>query len=333
MLYQNVFNPLFFTIDPENCHRKLARLLKLYGSVSPLRHIFRKSYLVQNPFRFQNLVFRNRVGLSAGFDKEAQIFDQLSDFGFAFVEVGTITPSPQKGNPCPRIFRAPEDESLIARTGFNNPGMDVAFERISKGRKHSYVLGANINKDADSAGLETVKDFEKVFSRLYDVIDYFTIDWGSISAEAMEQVLCRLTDLRARRSKQRALFLKLPADVSEEVLDQVIALATRYGLQGFIATGPTASREGLKKISPKTLEHIGGGQVSGKGIGSRSRNVVRYLHSHIGKDMIIIGAGNVMTPEDAEKMIGAGADLVAIYSAFIYNGPGIVKKMNRRLIH
>ncbi|WP_460197994.1 quinone-dependent dihydroorotate dehydrogenase [Segatella asaccharophila] len=332
MLYRNIFRPLLFTIDPEQCHRILVKTLEFYGHISPLRVLYRKSYHTSNPLRFQGLQFQNRVGLSAGFDKDAQVFDQLSDFGFGFLEVGTITPSPQGGNPRPRIFRTPADRSLISRTGFNNPGVEIAFKRISKNRKHPYILGVNINKDANSTGQQIVKDFEKVFVRLYGVADYFTVNWGSISAEEMDQVLSRLTDLRKTLPVRRALFMKFPADVSEKVVDKAIAMAEHYSLQGFIATGPTKSRYDLKRTSPVLLQHIGSGQVSGRGIGSRSRDVVKYLHDHIRKEMIVIGSGNVMTPQDAEGMIRAGADLVEIYSAMIYSGPGIVKKMNRKIL-
>ncbi|MCH4181577.1 MAG: quinone-dependent dihydroorotate dehydrogenase [Prevotella sp.] len=332
MLYRNIFRPLLFTVNPEQCHRMLVKTLKFYGHIFPLRMFYRKCYHTCNPFHFQGLQFQNRVGLSAGFDKEAQVFDQLSDFGFAFIEIGTITPSPQEGNPCPRIFRTPADQSLISRTGFNNPGVEVVFKRISRNRKHPYILGVNINKDANSTGQQVVKDFEKVFVRLYEVADYFTVNWGSISAEEMDMVLSRLADLRKSFPMHRAIFLKFPADVPEKVLDKGIAMAEHYGLQGFIATGPTKGRDDLKETSPVMLQHIGNGQVSGKGIGLRSLNVVKYLHHHIGKEMLVIGSGNVMTPEDAKKMIKAGADLVEIYSAMIYNGPGIVKKMNKGIL-
>ncbi len=332
MLYRDFFRPLLFIINPEQCHRMLVKLLRFYGHISPLRELYRKCYHTCNPFHFQGMQFHNRVGLSAGFDKEAQVFDQLSDFGFGFIEVGTITPSPQRGNPYPRIFRTPADQSLISRTGFNNPGVEVAFKRISKNRKHPYILGVNINKDANSTGQQVVKDFEKVFIRLYNVVDYFTVNWGSISAEEMDRVLSRLADLRKSFPTHCALFMKFPADVPEEVLDKGIAMVEHYGLQGFIATGPTKSRDDLKETSPAMLQHIGNGQVSGKGIGSRSLNVVKYLHNHIGKGMLIIGSGNVMMPEDAEEMISAGADLVEIYSAMIYNGPGIVKKINKGIL-
>lgn len=257
----------------------------------------------------------------------------MADFGFGFLEVETVTPDYQPGNPSPRIFRLVEDESLISRTGFNNCGVDVALEHIRKYRKHSYRLGVNINKNPLSAGEQIIKDFELVFTRLYESVDYFTLNWGSIDKESFAKVLENLTTFRQAVNKRCSIFIKLPADIDEKALDLVISLAYKYSIEGFIATGPTMDRSELHHTKTKQLEKIGNGGVSGRGIGKKSQKVVRYLSGHTDHHFLIIGAGGIMTAEDAADMISQGADMIQIYSAFIYSGPSVVHKIGKKLKH
>ena len=259
------------------------------------------------------------------------IFDELADFGFGFLEVGTVTPDSQSGNPSPRIFRLVDDESLISRTGFNNCGVDAVRQHIRKYRKHSYVLGVNINKNPLSTGDQIVKYFESTFIHLYDCVDYFTLNWGSIDNDLFAMVLEKLTIFRQAANKRCSIFIKLPADIDEKALDTVISLAYKYSIEGFIATGPTRDRSGLHQAETKQLEKIGNGGVSGRGIGKKSQEVVRYLSEHTDRHFLIIGAGGIMTAEDAAGMISQGADMIQIYSAFIYSGPSIVHKLGNKL--
>ena len=329
-MYNLIIRPLLFCIDPEKVHRMLLSWLKFYRYLFPVRACVRGYSRVSDPFSYGHLQF-NRIGLSAGFDKNAEAFDELADFGFGFLEVGTVTPDSQSGNPSPRIFRLVDDESLISRTGFNNCGVDAVRQHIRKYRKHSYVLGVNINKNPLSTGDQIVKYFESTFIHLYDCVDYFTLNWGSIDNDLFAMVLEKLTIFRQAANKRCSIFIKLPADIDEKALDTVISLAYKYSIEGFIATGPTRDRSGLHQAETKQLEKIGNGGVSGRGIGKKSQEVVRYLSEHTDRHFLIIGAGGIMTAEDAAGMISQGADMIQIYSAFIYSGPSIVHKLGNKL--
>lgn len=309
----------------------LLSWLKIYHYLLPVRTCVRKRYDNSKPksLAHKGMYFKNRIGLAAGFDKNAEAFDELADFGFGFLELGTVTPDPQQGNPSPRIFRLTRDKSLISRTGFNNPGMHKVLERIRKYRRHHYTLGVNINKNPLSTGKQIVEDFERVFILLYAHVDYFTLNWGSIDNHDFVQVLKRLTLFRNASNIKCGIFIKLPADIGKEELDRVILLADEYSLDGFIATGPTMDRSGL--TATDRLEKIGAGGVSGKGIAQKSRRVVLYLAEHTDNRFLIIGAGGIMTAQDAATMITLGADMVQIYSAFVYSGPSIVRKIGKKL--
>ena len=296
-MYNLIIRPLLFCIDPEKVHRMLLSWLKFYRYLFPVRACVRGYSRVSDPFSYGHLQFKNRIGLSAGFDKNAEAFDELADFGFGFLEVGTVTPDSQSGNPSPRIFRLVDDESLISRTGFNNCGVDAVRQHIRKYRKHSYVLGVNINKNPLSTGDQIVKDFESTFIHLYDCVDYFTLNWGSIDNDLFAMVLEKLTIFRQAANKRCNIFIKLPADIDEKALDTVISLAYKYSIEGFIATGPTRDRSGLHQAETKQLEKIGNGGVSGRGIGKKSQEVVRYLSEHTDRHFLIIGAGGIMTAE------------------------------------
>lgn len=323
-----IVRALLFRMKAEHAHDFLVRVLTYYRYLPFLRNWVRHHYQVdrKSDVIVNGIHFKNRVGLSAGFDKAGVCFDELADFGFGFLELGTITVHPQPGNPKPRIFRLPKDESLISRTGFNNPGLKK-FEENLQQRTGNYVVGVNINRDPASEGKDAVADFLYQFQALYNHADYFTINWGSLDAALFEEVLQSLKDYRSGEAVSRPVFIKLPADIEAAVLEQVIDLAHRMDVDGFIATGPTMNRSNLTHYSPGELEKIGPGGVSGKGIGNRSADVVRYLRAHETKHFTIIGAGGIMTEQDVEIMRRAGADLIQIYSAFIYSGPGIVKKM------
>ena len=207
-MYNLIIRPLLFCIDPEKVHRMLLSWLKFYRYLFPVRACVRGYSRVSDPFSYGHLQFKNRIGLSAGFDKNAEAFDELADFGFGFLEVGTVTPDSQSGNPSPRIFRLVDDESLISRTGFNNCGVDAVRQHIRKYRKHSYVLGVNINKNPLSTGDQIIKDFESTFIHLYDCVDYFTLNWGSIDNDLFAMVLEKLTIFRQAANKRCSIFIK-----------------------------------------------------------------------------------------------------------------------------
>lgn len=326
-MYKQIIRPLLFLLNPERVHSLLLSALRCYSHLPFIRSWIRRYYkATDKQLVWNQLVFKNRIGLSAGFDKGAEAFNELADFGFGFIEVGTVTPDSQPGNPKPRIFRLPKADSLISRTGFNNPGLDVVKRRLEY-KTDAYLLGVNINKNPGSEKEEVVNDFLRLYAGLYNLADYFTLNWGSIELTLMHAVLETLTDFRNKQKNYRPILLKIPADITTEGMDAVLHYIQAYKLQGVIATGPTMDRSNLSPYTTARLEAIGAGGVSGKGIGKKSIEAVKYLRSHSEKGMLIIGAGGVMTPEDAKQMLVAGANLIQIYSSFIYEGPAIVKNM------
>lgn len=326
-MYKQIIRPLLFLLSPERIHSLLLSVLRCYGHLPFVRSWIRRHYKATDKQLIWNqLVFKSRIGLSAGFDKGAEVFNELADFGFGFIEVGTVTPDKQPGNPQPRIFRLPKADSLISRTGFNNPGLDVVKHNLAS-KTDACLLGININKNPQSEKEEAVNDFLRLYAGLYNRADYFTLNWGSIESTLMHKVLEVLTAFRKKQKNYRPILLKIPADITPEGMDAVLNCIQTYRLQGVIATGPTMDRSNLSPYTSAQLETIGAGGVSGKGIGEKSVQVVKYLRTHSEKGMLIIGAGGVMTPEDARKMLTAGANLIQIYSSFIYEGPVIVKNM------
>ncbi len=326
-MYKSIIRPFLFRMEPERAHRFIFSLLKFSNYIPFFRAAMRSRYQYEEEQLIcKGIVCKNRIGLSAGMDKGAEVFNELADYGFGFIEVGTVTPDACGGNPRPRIFRLPKYDSLIARTGFNNPGLKVVKERLAH-KVGRVTLGVNINKNPQSAGKQAVDDFLYLFVEFYSRADYFTINWGSLDSPLMEQVLAALVEKRASMPIRRPILLKLPGDITQEGMDAVLDVIARHGLDGVIATGPTMDRSQLRRYTEAELKAIGAGGVSGKGMGLKSYFAVDYLRKHGGPDLLIIGAGGVMTPADAERMIRMGADFVQIYSAFIYEGPGIVSKM------
>lgn len=326
-MYKSMIRPFLFRLEPERAHRLTFSLLKFTNYIPFFRASMRNQYQYEEERLIcKGIVCKNRIGLSAGMDKGAEVFNELADYGFGFIEVGTVTPDAVEGNPCPRIFRLTKCDSLISRTGFNNPGLKVVKERLSH-KTGRVTLGVNINKNPQSEGQQALDDFLLLYTELSPVADYFTLNWGSLEASLMEQVVGALAARRSSMPVGRPILLKLPADITHEGMDRVLALVREYELDGVIATGPTMDRSQIRHYTEAELKAIGAGGVSGKGLGMKSCLAVDYLRKQGGKDLLIIGAGGVMIPGDAERMIRMGADFVQIYSAFIYEGPGIVSKM------
>lgn len=330
-MYRSIIRPLLFKIDPEKVHDLLIYWFKIYKYFFPVRMAVQGHCTVISPLSFDKLSFKNRIGLSAGFDKNAECYNELADFGFGFIEVGTVTPDPQSGNPKPRIFRLVEDKSLISRTGFNNDGVDVIVNRLKHKRSQYFTLGVNINKNPESTGEQVVKDFIRLYITLAKYVDYFTVNWGSMEAEDFKEAIRTLAFLRDKEEEKKGVFIKLPADIDFNTLDDVIALGEKYKVEGYIATGPTMDRSDLKYVSTDELSEIGAGGVSGAGLTKKSLDVVHYLAKSKQRDFLIIGAGGLMTPSDAKEMIAAGADLIQIYSAMIYSGPFIARKIGKKI--
>lgn len=324
-MYQSI-RPWLFRIDAEKAHNQIITLLHLYRHLAPVRSLTR---ILHQPkaaaFQWENLTFKNRVGLSAGFDKEASCFDELSDWGFGFIEVGTVTPEKVAGNPSPRIFRLPKDNALVSRTGFNNPGKDIFLKNLQRKQKGKYILGININTNHPDDEKQAQTEMADLYQAFSEYADYYTINWGSMSDEILSAVLIAI--LHQKQIYHKPVFLKLPADVPIDKLDEIISFAWRHHIDGFIATGPTQDRSLLIHSAETEIKQAGAGGISGLPVIHKSIEVVRYLSAHAPKEMLIIGAGGILTPLEATSMLKAGAHLVQIYSAFIYEGPGIVKRI------
>lgn len=329
-MYKSIIRPWLFRIDAEKIHNQIITMLHVYRHLPPVKGLIRSAYRPKAaPFQWQNLTFGNRVGLSAGFDKEASCFDELSDLGFGFLEVGTVTPKKVAGNPSPRIFRLPQDHALVSRTGFNNPGKAAVLENLKRKRNGKYILGVNINSNHPADEALAVAEVTDLYDTFSTYADYYTINWGSIAPEILGTILTALTD--EKQHVRKPVLLKLPADVPLEKLDGIINFACQHHVSGFIATGPTQDRSLLIHSSQSEITQVGAGGISGLPVIHKSVEVVKYLSAHAPKDMLIIGAGGVMTPLEAHNMLKAGAHLVQIYSAFIYEGPGIVKHIAEAL--
>lgn len=325
-MYKSILRPLLFHIDAEEIHDKIVKVLQFYRHLAPVRMIVRSTCHADTAgWKWRNMTFRNRVGLSAGFDKAASCFDELGDLGFGFMEVGTVTPDEVRGNPSPRIFRLPKDQTLISRTGFNNPGKKVFLENLRRKQSGKYILGININTNHPDNAEQAITDILDLYRSFKDYADYYTINWGSIAPEILSQVIMAL--LKCKQESNKPIFLKLPADLPLEKADDVIGFAVKHHVDGFIACGPSQDRSLLTNSTQAEITKVGAGGISGMPVMQKSLKVVKYLSEHAPKDMLIIGAGGVMTSSDAQAMLKAGAHLVQIYSAFIYEGPFVVKRI------
>jgi len=284
--------------------------------------------------------FSNPVGLAAGFDKEAQFVDEFASLGFGFIEIGTITPKGQPGNPKPRLFRLKEDEALINRMGFNNEGVDMAVNRLKK-RKSKVIVGGNIGKNKLTPNEEAFRDYEISFEALFEHVDYFAVNVSSPNTpnlrelqekEPLKQLLMRLIERNKSKKQPKPILLKIAPDLTDEQLQDIIDIVEELNLAGVIATNTTISREGLS-IDQSLLEKIGDGGLSGKPLKDRSTEVIRYLHDHSTSKFPIIGVGGINAPEDALEKIRAGASLIQLYTGFIYQGPSLIKKINKQLVN
>lgn len=338
-----LIKPLFFKFDPEKVHYFVVQRLKWFHEHFPLgKTIIRSSFdihikgLEREVF---GIKFRNPVGLAAGFDKNGEYIEALSDLGFGFIEVGTVTPLPQPGNDQPRMFRLTEDEAIINRMGFNNKGVDTLAERLRvlKLKDKSIVIGGNIGKNKNTPNEDAVSDYVKCFDRLFDVVDYFVVNVSSPNTPGLralqekEPLTLLLKTLQERNHKDgisRPILLKIAPDLTNEQLDDIVEIVMEAGIAGVIATNTTIDRSGLTTAAVIANE---AGGLSGKPLTLRSTEVIRYLSEKSNKAFPIIGVGGIHSPQDAKDKIEAGASLVQLYTGFIYEGPGIVKRICKAL--
>ena len=333
-LYRSVIRPLAFAMDPERAHYRTMGLFGFGLGLPVVGRALRRSMdpgeVASDAVTVAGLAFPHRVGLAAGFDKDGRWLHELQAMGFAFVEVGTVTPKPQRGNPKPRLFRLKEDRGLINRMGFNNGGLDALVERLKR-RPAGLIVGGNIGRNKVTPNEQAADDYHACFVALHPHVDYFAVNVSSPNTPGLRELqdrgpltalLQRLQEHNRTQAVQRPVFLKIAPDLSDAQLDDIVALVADTGIDGVIATNTTISREGLRTPAA-TVEAIGAGGLSGAPVRARSTEVVRYLRER--GDFAIIGVGGIEGGPSAREKADAGADLVQVYSGMVYTGPGIVR--------
>jgi len=347
-MYKFLIKPLLFLFQPEAIHRLVFKVLKMTSYIPGVSAFIRSLYVFKDDRLKRTvfgLTFDNPVGLAAGFDKDAKLIRELANFGFSFIEIGTVTPLPQGGNPKPRLFRLPGDEALINRLGFNNDGVNTVVKRLKRRLpaeqvgKSNIIIGGNIGKNKDTSNEEAIKDYERCFEALFDFVDYFVVNVSSPNTpglrelqdkEPLTALLSKLRELNNAKKSPKPILLKISPDLANEQLDDIIDIVMAIKIDGVIATNTTISRDELV-ASGKEVEEIGNGGLSGKPLAKRSTEVIRYLSERSEKAFPIIGVGGIHSPDDAIEKLEAGADLIQIYTGFIYEGPLLIKKINQRI--
>lgn len=337
-MYESLIKPFLFSLSPEKAHKLALNSLET-GLKLPL-----VASSIKNSYQFHHesletelfgLKFPNPVGLAAGFDKEAKHIDALAELGFGFVEIGTITPKAQAGNPQPRLFRLPKDQALINRMGFNNDGMEVAVERL-KSRKSNIIVGGNIGKNKVTPNNEASNDYLLCFNALYDYVDYFVVNVSSPNTPGLRELqekapltklLNTLQSENHKKNKAKPILLKIAPDLNEGQLEDIIEIVQDTNLSGIVASNTTIDRSGLQTDSAE-IEKIGNGGLSGYPVKKRSTEVIKFIRN-ADNSVPIIGVGGIMNGKDAKEKLEAGANLVQIYTGFVYGGPGIVKDIKQ----
>ena len=341
-MYRHLIRPFLFKFSPETAHNltfsalSVLRRIPFAGKLMRLIYGGKTQNLSRNVF---GIDFPSPVGLAAGLDKNGEHYNELSWFGFSFIEIGSLTPEPQPGNPKPRLFRLPQDNAIINRMGINNKGIRNAIQHIQQD-KPKVILAASIAKNSTSASDEdTIADYKKAFSYLYDFVDMFTINVSCPNVHGLQNlqdvsylsdILDPLLDLRICYDTYKPILVKVSPDIPVEELDEILKFCMQSGIDGIVAGNTTRSREGLK-TSKERIEKIGNGGLSGAPLYQKSLAMVRHIHEYTSGRLPVVGVGGIMSPEQAKEMLDAGASLIEIYTGFIYEGPGIVKKINKYL--
>ena len=336
-MYKNLIKPILFLFDPEKVHHLVFNLIKLIHLVPGVSFIIRGFYDFSHPKLTREifgLSFRNPIGLAAGFDKDAKLYNQLNNFGFGFIEIGTVTPKAQLGNPKKRLFRLSEDHGLINRMGFNNDGVEKIIHRLKTNK--NVIIGGNIGKNKDTPNDKAVKDYIFCFEGLFNYVDYFVVNVSSPntpnlralqSKKPLTFILNSLQRLNNQKPKRKPILIKISPDLNKNELIDIIQIVKETNIDGVIATNTTLDRSGLKSSKK---DQTGG--LSGVPLRNKSTEIIKFLSEKSNKDFPIIGVGGVHSYEDAIEKFNAGADLIQLYTGFVYEGPGIVKKINKSLI-
>jgi len=357
-MYKFLVKPILFLFQPETAHHIVASFLKIPGVSFFLELFYKYEHPILERLVF-GLKFPNPIGLAAGFDKDAKFFDEISECGFGFIEVGTVTPKAQPGNEKPRSFRLPEDEALINRMGFNNDGVEAMVERLKQRKNFKVIIGGNIGKNKITPNENALSDYEYCFEKLFEYVDYFVVNVSSPNTpglrelqekEPLKKILNRLMELNKKLTNDRRqttdetasgigrpssaicpILLKIAPDLTNEQLDDIVEIVRETKIDGVVATNTTISRENLTTPNSK-FQTIGAGGLSGKPLTKRSTEVIKYLSDKSQKAFPIIASGGIHSSEDAIEKLNAGASLVQLYTGFIYEGPNLVSQIARRLM-
>ena len=336
-MYKKIIRPILFLFDTEKVHNFTFLFFKIILNLPFIGYIVRKIYSVENKKlhkKIFGLEFKNPVGLAAGFDKNAKLFNELTCFGFCFIEVGTVTPKAQNGNPKKRLFRLVDDEGVINRMGFNNDGMSKITARLKKNK--NVLIGGNIGKNKSTPNNQAVNDYLLCFNYLHDFVDYFVVNVSSPNTpnlrelqnkEPLIEILKSIKAENLTKSKPKPILLKISPDLSKSNISDIVEIVLSLKIDGIIATNTTIQRNNLKS---KNMNESGG--LSGKPILERSNEVIRYISEKSKGSIPIIGVGGIHSAQDAIDKINAGADLIQIYTGFIYEGPSLIRSINKALV-
>ena len=334
---------ILFLFDAEKVHYFVMRLLRFIHSAGPLRLIFRSVFVVEDPrlqTEFLGLKFPNPVGLAAGFDKNAQNIDALADCGFGFIEIGTITPKAQPGNDKPRLFRLKADQAILNRMGFNNDGVEAAITSLKKRKNKAILIGGNIGKNKWTPNEEATSDYLHCFEALFDFVDYFVVNVSSPNTpnlralqekEPLQALLQTLQNANELKSKPKPILLKIAPDLSETQIDEIIEIVGLTKISGLIVANTTISRDQLQTPAAQ-VEKMGAGGISGKPVTARATEMIRYIHRKSNGKIPMIAVGGIHSAQDAIEKLEAGAQLVQLYTGFIYEGPALVRSIHKALL-
>jgi len=339
-MYHLILKPILFLFNPEKAHYFTTNMLSTVLAIPGMKSIFAALFQIKDK-RLERTVFGikfpNPVGLAAGFDKEAKLYKDMVHLGFGFIEVGTITPKGQPGNPKPRLFRLTQDDALINRMGFNNEGLAGAVERL-KSRNSNLIIGGNIGKNKVTPNEKATEDYITCFEALFPHVDYFAVNVSSPNTpnlralqdkKPLTELLSTLQNLNNKKPNPKPILLKIAPDLTNEQLDDIVEIVANTKIAGLIATNTTISREGLKS-NPSLVQEMGG--LSGKPVRDKSTEVIRYLRKKSNASFPIIGVGGIHSAEDAIEKLDAGCDLVQLYTGFVYEGPALVKSINKGVL-
>ena len=340
-MYKHILRPILFRFNPETAHNLTLSAIAMLRHIPFAQSIVRALYKRESPSLEKEVFgikFPNPVGLAGGLDKNGEFYNDMANFGFGFVEIGSLTPQPQDGNPKPRCFRVPQDKAIINRFGINNKGVRNAVEHLKK-NKPEVIVAANISKNTASINEDAAKDYESAFALLYDFVDMFVVNVSCPNVVGLtslqditflSEIVDKLLNLRMYYDEYRPILLKASPELAKEQLDDIIDYCLRSGIDGIVAGNTTRSRDGLT-ISQEKIEKIGNGGMSGAPVHKKNLELVRYIHTKTEGKLPIVGVGGIMSEKEAKAMIEAGASLVEIYTGFIYEGPALIKRINKTL--